>query len=526
MKKILLFLGFLVFYPSAFAAVHSVENISEKVKGDRLSLSDVNSILGTIRGFFFDDSTGFVGVGTDSPAANLEISSGTDDEGDAVLRIEADKNNDNEQDNSWIDFFQDGGKNGMKLGFTGNADNDFVFIPTSDSTQASTPALTVQLDGNIGIGTTSPSTKFEILGDGSAGIFGVQPINDGGSSAIVSTNHNLYLVSDSNSLGELGDIIFARGDDADTTALTELLRVDYDGNVSIGTNAAKAKMHISDNDKAIMLVENPDGGFVQLAAGNKVENNSAIIFDKTGDFSLRSQSRDDFGTFVGDSVKFVLEGDTGNIGIGTTSPAANLEISSGTDGDAVLRIEADENNNSQHEDYNPSIEFFQDGGSHGMKMGLTENAGGTYNSFVFFVTKDGVESTTPALVIEQDGDLQIQGTATAAGTTLTSDARLKNNIKPLPSSLEKVLNLRGISYEWKAQNETSKQIGVVAQEVEAVYPELVHTSESGYKSVSYSKLVAPLIEAVKEIFSITESNADRIAGLEAQIEALRLELDK
>ena len=96
----------------------------------------------------------------------------------------------------------------------------------------------------------------------------------------------------------------------------------------------------------------------------------------------------------------------------------------------------------------------------------------------------------------------------------------------MPSSLEKVLNLRGISYEWKAQNETSKQIGVVAQEVEAIYPELVHTSESGYKSVSYSKLVAPLIEAVKEIFSITESNADRIAGLEAQIEALRLELDK
>ena len=73
MKKLLFVFGLLFSFTTAFAAVHSVENISEKVKGDRLSLSDVNSILGTIRGFFFDDSTGFVGVGTDSPTAKLEV---------------------------------------------------------------------------------------------------------------------------------------------------------------------------------------------------------------------------------------------------------------------------------------------------------------------------------------------------------------------------------------------------------------------------------------------------------------------
>ena len=73
MKKTFFAFGLLLSFSTAFAAVHSVENISEKVKGDRLSLADVNSILGTIRGFFFDDSTGFVGIGTDSPSAKLSI---------------------------------------------------------------------------------------------------------------------------------------------------------------------------------------------------------------------------------------------------------------------------------------------------------------------------------------------------------------------------------------------------------------------------------------------------------------------
>ena len=106
----------------------------------------------------------------------------------------------------------------------------------------------------------------------------------------------------------------------------------------------------------------------------------------------------------------------GNVGIGTSSPAANLEISSGNDGDAVLRIEANEDNNSQREDHNPSIQFFQDGASSGMRMGLTEKAGDSYNSFAFFHTAGGTESETPALVIEQDNTIQMQGKV-GIGTT-------------------------------------------------------------------------------------------------------------
>jgi hypothetical protein len=88
---------------------------------------------------------------------------------------------------------------------------------------------------------------------------------------------------------------------------------------------------------------------------------------------------------------------------------------------------------------------------------------------------------------------------------MTSDERLKQSIEPLQASLDKVMRLKGVSYEWKtAANErrgprNSREIGLIAQEVEAVIPELVHTDSQGYKALSYDKIVPVLIEAVKEL---------------------------
>jgi len=65
-----------------------------------------------------------------------------------------------------------------------------------------------------------------------------------------------------------------------------------------------------------------------------------------------------------------------------------------------------------------------------------------------------------------------------------------------------VRQLRGVSYEWGENappGYSGKDLGVIAQEVEEVFPELVHTDASGYKRVNYLGLIAPLIEAVKEL---------------------------
>ena len=90
----------------------------------------------------------------------------------------------------------------------------------------------------------------------------------------------------------------------------------------------------------------------------------------------------------------------------------------------------------------------------------------------------------------------------------SSDIRLKENIKPLEGTLEKIDNIRGVTYDWKELTEeqrktvhshTGSDIGVIAQEVEKVFPDLVEDRPHGYKAVNYEKLSAVLLSAVKEL---------------------------
>jgi hypothetical protein len=84
----------------------------------------------------------------------------------------------------------------------------------------------------------------------------------------------------------------------------------------------------------------------------------------------------------------------------------------------------------------------------------------------------------------------------------SSDKRLKDNIKPIENALDKVNQISGVTFEWneKSHKETGKKdVGVIAQEIEAVLPELVDNRSNGYKAVDYPKLTALLIEAVKDL---------------------------
>jgi hypothetical protein len=85
----------------------------------------------------------------------------------------------------------------------------------------------------------------------------------------------------------------------------------------------------------------------------------------------------------------------------------------------------------------------------------------------------------------------------------SSDKRLKKDIKTIKNALDKVSKLRGVEYKWKDNNK--KQIGLIAQEVKKVFPEAVQTNEeTGYMAVQYANLVAPMIEAVKDLEKKTE----------------------
>lgn len=103
----------------------------------------------------------------------------------------------------------------------------------------------------------------------------------------------------------------------------------------------------------------------------------------------------------------------------------------------------------------------------------------------------GIGTTAPAQKLHVAGNVQ------ASAFYYSSDISLKENIKPIENSLEKIMKLQGVSFNWKDNGDPS--IGLIAQEVEEIFPEVVITDQNtGLKSIDYGNLVGVLIEAIKE----------------------------
>jgi hypothetical protein len=126
----------------------------------------------------------------------------------------------------------------------------------------------------------------------------------------------------------------------------------------------------------------------------------------------------------------------------------------------------------------------------------------------------GMGSLTPSV------RLQVAGDIIANSIAGSSDARFKTNITSIENPLQKVLQLRGVNFDWKTTEfptrsfSENRSVGFIAQEVEKVLPEVVQIEKNaeGYKSVQYDKVVALLVEAIKE--------------QQKQIESLKAELKK
>lgn len=112
----------------------------------------------------------------------------------------------------------------------------------------------------------------------------------------------------------------------------------------------------------------------------------------------------------------------------------------------------------------------------------------------------GNASTTGQMTLSSAGNLVVAGTVTAS-----SDIRFKTDVETIKNGLDKINQLRGVSFTKDEQ----KSIGLIAQEVREVLPELVHEDGDGYLSVAYSNIVGVLIEAVKEL-------TERVKVLEAK----------
>jgi hypothetical protein len=131
----------------------------------------------------------------------------------------------------------------------------------------------------------------------------------------------------------------------------------------------------------------------------------------------------------------------------------------------------------------------------------------------FLIDNYALGSTVTSNAITEAGitahaTLELENLIAKSDVVTYSDARFKHNVVTIDNALEKVNAMRGVEYEKGGK----QNIGVIAQEVEVIVPEVVHTDPEGMKSVAYGNLVGLLIESIKELTARVESLEKQIFG--------------
>jgi hypothetical protein len=258
-------------------------------------------------------------------------------------------------------------------------------------------------------------------------------------------------------------------------------------------------------------------------------NQGAILSSTQGYLKLRTGStaltiENNAGS---SSLISILNG--GSVGIGTTSPFSYAKLS--LEGNNIFIRQGTSNQHSNWSSFNYGLAFADGTGndSNGPGALITATRGDGYGADLQFVTRaDGGGAAVERVKILRGGDvgignsatggfkLYVEGAAYASGNWWTSDIRYKENIAPIESPLSKVLNIKGVSFNWKVEQfkqkgfPTGRHYGVISQDIEKVLPNVIKQGVDGEKCVSYTELVPLLIEAVKE--------------QQAEIEGLKTEL--
>ncbi|WPU64042.1 tail fiber domain-containing protein [Peredibacter starrii] len=412
--------------------------------------------------------------------------------------------------------------------------------------------------GNIGIGTNSPTSFLHMFSEGTtfkemkidaarnnSGAYGITFSKSRGTSAARTQTLNNDALGDLNFIGftdagvvapdssarirayaeenltatGYGGAIAFQTVTAGTATMSERMRINSAGNVGIGTNTPSHRLSVLDS-----TAPNGTNTGVFYAALGADASLGPLSFNVWGNPSATAANRfmgiaaADFTGVRSLILNMASNGAQGKVGIGTTNPAAMLDIT----GQGWIRETAGGG--------------LAASAGRGLKLEYTTvSDSGLIQAYDYSTAAPktlslqtlggdvGIGTTTPGYRLHVNGSVAGTGAYNAL-----SDRRYKKDFEKIPDALERVVALNGFYYKWRQsehpdmQFEKGRDMGVIAQEVQKVFPEAVSTDKkSGIMSVAYSKLIAPIIEAIKDLFGQVTALKREVASVKEENAALK-----
>lgn len=392
--------------------------------------------------------------------------------------------------------------------------------------------------GILGIGTNTTNTP--------EGKLTINQVANTGLGLVIKQNDNgekIYLHLADNGSGEYGYLSLG----GNTSLRGNGQPSFFEGNVGIGTTSPGSKLHVNmpsgnlDFDQGIRIQTNWGNFEVGRGGGIVMQNadvNTAGVFgiresnSWAGALTFYTHTFTSGNTFGNSFTEKMRITGNGNVGIGTTSPGAKLNVLSSAIGgrEDIFKAEVSDasgdylkisNLTGSSGQFMPAVEGHRvtderlalallastdpskDAGNHALMVFDSRRSNGPISTRPLFSWASyGAEK----MKLSANGQLNVYGNIYANNFPTSSDIRFKKEIQTLTASkVSKLDQVRGTSYTFRTQEFKNRgfskgnQMGFIAQELIKVYPELVSKDTDGYYSVNYTGLIPVLVEAVKDL---------------------------
>ncbi|WP_374033151.1 tail fiber domain-containing protein [Bdellovibrio bacteriovorus] len=414
---------------------------------------------------------------------------------------------------------------------TTNRGSKMIFETTTTGSATRTEKMRIDGSGKVGIGTTSPSYQLQVnaAGDSIVGTFGADTSQSGfvmGNSLtnrwtivqdVAGNNRSLNFWHDHTGVGGSSGHVMAMH----TTGNVSIGDFNTDSNrLNVTGPATASAVRISNGSYAGYLTIPTSSPGLILSGGTKYTGSAWVAESTTAAALAVGPNGVVFygangltpGSPNTNTLRMIV-GQNGQVSIGASGTAFQSGLLTIGDyghdqGIFTLRRSAASPNLDVYVPYEGS-----DGGKY-FGYGYQASSG----MFRFWDSTAGQRMN----FTNSSGNMWIAGTYSNG-----SDRRFKTDIKVIPEALKKALQVQGVTYHWKpgVNPDPSQQIGVIAQELETVFPQAVKTDADGYKSVTYGNLVAPLFNALREFYELWSKDSQitnrEIASLKEEVQTLK-----